>query len=49
MSSTLPAHLTLDELAHYPAPLDSTHGTLTWAGTDDEMTNTVPPVLPSSA
>ena len=48
MSSTLPAHLTLDERAHYPAPLDFTHGTLTWAGADDEMTNTdIPPVLPS--
>ena len=45
MSSTLPAHLTLDERAHYPAPLDFTHGTLTWAGADDEMIGTdVPPV-----
>jgi len=49
MSSTLPTHLPLGELVQYPAPLDFTHGTLTWAGTDDEMTNTVPPVLPSSA
>ena len=40
MSSTLPAHLTLDELVHYPAPLDFSHGTLTWADADDEMIGT---------
>ena len=45
MSSTLPAHLPLDELVQYPAPLDFAHGTLTWADADDEMIGTdVPPV-----